>query len=148
MLLEIKNFISKHKLENEDCIGFMAINNALYPDFISAEKEFDLKSQDYFKKFSKTLMSACAIHMAIFINKEIKDNVALQNEDIDFFTRLGSLAQMVGIKVIDILVRDKETGHYSSVLSQIVNVLNQKMSSTSGSDGLKNLQNFFKFIKL
>jgi DNA repair protein RadC len=148
MKSEMENFITKHTLGNEDCIGFLAINNALYPDFISAEKDFDLKSQDYFKKFSKTLMSACTIHMAIFINKKIENNVALKNEDIDFFTRLGSLAQMVGIKVIDIMVRDKETGQYSSMISQIVNVLNQKMSSTSGSDGLKNLKNYFKFIKL
>ena len=145
---EIDNFLSNNKLLEKDCIGFIAINNALYPDFIHAELEYDLKSQDYFRKFSGVMVSACTIYMAIFINKKIQGDVALENESIEFFVRLGSLAEMVGLKVIDIIIRDSESGNQSSIIQQIVEVIRAKMSSARGDDDLKNLQNYFKFIKI
>lgn len=148
LVAEMNKFITKHNLEKTDSIGFMAINNALYPDFISAELEYNLKSQDYFRKFSKLMMSACTIYMAIFINKKVEGDVALENEDSEFFVRLGSLAEMVGLKVIDIIVRNTENGQSSSILEQVVDVIRTKMSSAKGDDDLKNLQNYFKFIKI
>lgn len=145
---EMEKFIKSKSLEKTSCIGLMAVNNALYPDFILAETEFDLKSQDYFKQFSKNMMSACSIYMAIFINKRVDGSIALENADAEFFVRLGSLAEMVGLKVIDVVIRDTETGKSISILEEIVSVISNKLSSMKGDDGLKNLENYFKFINI
>lgn len=145
---EVDGFLKKHSLGTAECIGFMAINNALYPDFITAELDFDLKSQEYFTKFSKIMMSACTIYVSIFINKDLSRGVALENEDIDFFVRLGSLAEMVNLKVMDIIIRDSRSGQMHSIINDIISVLNAKMSSARGRDEMENLQNYFKFINI
>lgn len=151
----VEGFLDREGLEKEPCMGFVAINNALYPDFISAEvpdgpikgtDPFDPSSDQFFLKFSRTMMSACTIHMAMFINKEIKGDEALSPKWADFFVRLGALGSMVNLNVMDILVRDTKTGMSTSIIDEVRDRLNSV--SIGGEDQIKSLEKAFKFIKI
>lgn len=151
----IEGFLDREGLQNQPCLGFVAINNALYPDFISAEvsdapsgtsEPFDPSSEQFFSRFSRTMMSACTIHMAMFINKEIKGDEALSPKWADFFVRLGALGSLVNLNIMDIVVRDTKTGMSVSILDEVRDRLNS--ISIGGDDKIKTLEKVFKFIKI
>ena len=149
----IEGFLDRQGLQNEPCIGFVAVNNAGYPDFISADltpdesgvKPFDPSDDKFFIKFSRTMMSACSVYMCMFINKEVKGDEALSPKWADFFVRLGALGSLVNLQVMDLVVRDFKTGLSASILRDVRQRLNDV---AFGGDEIKQLEKVFKFIKI
>ena len=154
LMTYVEGFLDRQKLENEPCLGFVAINNAGYPDFISADvpdakgnpDPYDPSDDQFFLRFSRTMMSACTVHMAMFINKEVKGDEALSPKWADFFVRLGALGSVVNLQVSDIVVRDVKTGMNSSIMEEVTDRMNAV--AFGGEDQINKLEKVFKFIKI
>ena len=133
----MKKFLIDNGMIDTPCIGAMAMNNALRPDMIQFDSEFDMTSQDFFIKFSEVLLSSCTCYMIIMVNKNIIDGNAFTDKESKFISRLGALAQMANLRYADILVRDIATDKFQSVTDQVIQYINSQISGSDTKGAIK-----------
>jgi DNA repair protein RadC len=148
----IEKLLDRNGAKSNTAIGFVAVNNAQYPDFasMSALDEASVNPSDdaFFKEYSRTMMSACSRYMVVFINRPVEGGVALDSNWTNFFVKLGALGSIVGLNVLDIVVRDSNTGQTNSIIEDVQERLNEMMAAgMSGGDDAQ-IEAVFKFIKI
>jgi hypothetical protein len=86
--------------------------------------------------------------MVVFINRPVEGGVALDSNWTNFFVKLGALGSIVGLNVLDIVVRDSKTGQTNSIIEDVQERLNQMVAAgVSGGDDAQ-IEAVFKFINI